>query len=727
MISRQYCVKTTTTKTMTTLTTNAATTPKATAVSTTVHSHDNWFSTPQPNDSESSQDCQLNNSCINRKFFIQGNRASNNRETVTPTTCSSYVEAAAVIAPKFSTVPNVQEEEAKIAVDTCVHMVRPFTVILPEQLAENEHVALTGDSQALGEWQLDRCVTLTQNKGSLEWSANVMLQACANNINYRYFIYAEDHLGRKQIRRWETHLKPRQLTSCINNCRNVDIFGQVAAGEVELNRGWLNNEMILQLKFEREKMFQVHDINKFDPENVYIKVVVLGEDLTTSLDAEKTGINVEFAKMRYNESVLKPQPTEGVPHKRNEVVIFHLTVPLELEASYALEFYSQQQQLMGKAYILADQLKGSQGELLLEIKDTKETVIARLTLPYLLVKPFSDKQLLDFRTTYAHYWPKTWPNLDVGHRGNGKSYIANAPAERENTISSFLKAYEVFADMVELDVHLTADGIPVIYHDFGVRTAPQGKEVKDVSQLEYVLLKDMTYEAIKELRVFAIINNEIKEYPAHNKEPVFEKRIFPTLEEVLEALPKTLGIDVEIKWPQRKIKGGVEAEQTIDKNFFIDTVLKVILQKGCGRPLIFSSFDADICTMLRFKQNLLPVMYLTQGETQKWEAFLDLRTRTFEQAINNAQAFELAGTAPHAEDFKGEQGAALMKKAKDLGQISLVWGDDCNSQQAVKYFQDIGATATCYDRSDLYVPPSKSKSFFNSTEIMEEFKDQCRA
>ncbi|KAM7354872.1 glycerophosphocholine phosphodiesterase GPCPD1 [Cochliomyia hominivorax] len=637
--------------------------------------------------------------------------------------CTSYVDAAAVIHPQFAAVPNVAEvEEPKIEAASCSPSIKPFTVVLPQELAPNEYVGLTGDSKALGEWQLDKCVTLSRKDGILEWSANVMLQPC-RNINYRYFIYTQDLAGRKQIRKWETHLKPRELPSCDDNCRQVDVFGQMQGGAEHINRGWLTNDEIVQLKFEREKMFQVHDINKFDPENVFIKVL----QLNATPESAK-GLNIEYSKLKYNESKLREQPEEGVSHKRHEVLIFHITKPLDLEASFVLQFLTAQQELMGQTVIEAAQLQGSQGELLLHIKDAQETVIARLTLPYLVVKPLVDaNNLLDFRTTYVHYWPKSWPNLDVGHRGNGKSYIVNPPEERENTISSFLKAYHVFADMVELDVHLTADGIPVIYHDFGVRTAPQGKKITDVNQLEYVLLKDLSYEAIKKLRIFAIVNNEIIEYPAHDQEPVYEKRIFPTLEEVLEALPKTLGIDVEIKWPQRKIKGGIEAEQTIDKNFFIDTVIKVILQKGCGRPLVFSSFDADICTMLRFKQNLLPVMYLTQGETKKWEAFLDLRTRSFEQAINNAQAFELAGTAPHAEDFKGEEGAKMMKKARDLGQISLVWGDDCNSPEAVKYFQDIGATATCYDRTDLYVPSNKKQSFFNSSELMEEFKGQCRS
>jgi glycerophosphoryl diester phosphodiesterase len=37
---------------------------------------------------------------------------------------------------------------------------------------------------------------------------------------------------------------------------------------------------------------------------------------------------------------------------------------------------------------------------------------------------------------------------------------------RENTVHSFIEAGKNGADMIELDVHLTADKIPVIYHDF---------------------------------------------------------------------------------------------------------------------------------------------------------------------------------------------------------------------------------------------------------------------
>ncbi|XP_004530586.1 glycerophosphocholine phosphodiesterase GPCPD1 isoform X2 [Ceratitis capitata] len=640
--------------------------------------------------------------------------------------CASYVDTAAIVNELL-----VLDTAAQTTTTgPCTPTLQQFVVEMHTDLGPNERVGLTGDVKALGEWRLERAIALEPQQGGIRWQANVLLQTC-RNISYRYFIYVEDKQGRKQIRRWETRLQPRvlkpadvELTMSGTKTR-VDRFGDAdGSGETQVNRGWLTNDCIVQLKFEREQMFQVLDIEKFDPaDEVLVKILPLNEES----EPTEAGVHVEVAKLKYGESHLQPQQAFGIPYVRGDVVVFHITAPCPLQTAFALLFHTPDQRAIGKAVITAAQLAGSEGVLELSITEPvpeATTIIARLTLPYLIVKPFADKTL-DFRTTYAHYWPKSWPNLNVGHRGNGRSYIADPPAERENTIASFMRAYDKFADMIELDVHLTADGVPVIYHDFGMRTARQGKEITKIEQLEYVLIKDVSYEKLKQLRVFAVINGKPVEFPSHNTESRVEHRIFPTLVDVLEGLPKSLGIDVEIKWPQRRASGAPEAHQTIDKNFFTDRVLATVINHGCGRPLLFSSFDADICTMLRFKQNLFPVMFLTQGQTKKWSPFMDLRTRTVEQAINNAQAFELAGTAPHAEDLLSEEGAQLLQKARNLGQISLVWGDDCNSKERVKYFVEIGATATCYDRTDLYIPEGKERAFFNSSSLLAEFEDQC--
>jgi glycerophosphoryl diester phosphodiesterase len=58
--------------------------------------------------------------------------------------------------------------------------------------------------------------------------------------------------------------------------------------------------------------------------------------------------------------------------------------------------------------------------------------------------------------------------LRIAHRGAS----AYAP---ENTLDAFIKAAELGADMVELDVHTSADGVPVIIHDADLTRTTNGQ------------------------------------------------------------------------------------------------------------------------------------------------------------------------------------------------------------------------------------------------------------
>lgn len=53
------------------------------------------------------------------------------------------------------------------------------------------------------------------------------------------------------------------------------------------------------------------------------------------------------------------------------------------------------------------------------------------------------------------------------HRGNSADYP-------ENTLSAFRSAIELGADGIELDVHLTRDGVPVVIHDADVARTTSG-------------------------------------------------------------------------------------------------------------------------------------------------------------------------------------------------------------------------------------------------------------
>jgi glycerophosphoryl diester phosphodiesterase len=64
--------------------------------------------------------------------------------------------------------------------------------------------------------------------------------------------------------------------------------------------------------------------------------------------------------------------------------------------------------------------------------------------------------------------PLLWPPLNIAHRGAA----GEAP---ENTLAAFELAWQQGADGIEFDVHLTADGIPVVIHDPRVDRTTSGR------------------------------------------------------------------------------------------------------------------------------------------------------------------------------------------------------------------------------------------------------------
>jgi glycerophosphoryl diester phosphodiesterase len=106
--------------------------------------------------------------------------------------------------------------------------------------------------------------------------------------------------------------------------------------------------------------------------------------------------------------------------------------------------------------------------------------------------------------------------------------------EPENTMAAFLRACELGADGVELDVQLTRDGCPVVLHDaqlhhdghrFHLRAPSDGSA-------RPVFVRDLDYAQL----VAAPVT-----FPDGRREPL------ERLEAVLEALPSWIWLDVEVK------------------------------------------------------------------------------------------------------------------------------------------------------------------------------------
>jgi glycerophosphoryl diester phosphodiesterase len=108
--------------------------------------------------------------------------------------------------------------------------------------------------------------------------------------------------------------------------------------------------------------------------------------------------------------------------------------------------------------------------------------------------------------------------LNIAHRGAS----AVAPA---NTLAAFEKAVELGADGIELDVHLSADGVPVVIHDFAVDATTDGSG----------RVSEMTLAQIKQLDA------------GTHFDPAFAGARIPTLAEVLQAFGDRLLLNVELK------------------------------------------------------------------------------------------------------------------------------------------------------------------------------------
>lgn len=181
----------------------------------------------------------------------------------------------------------------------------------------------------------------------------------------------------------------------------------------------------------------------------------------------------------------------------------------------------------------------------------------------------------------------------LAHRG----YPERAP---ENTLSSFQAACDSSFSHLELDVHLSKDGVPVVIHDYTIDRMSDGKG--------YV--KDYT---VNELKRFRIGENET----------------IPTLEETLALLKGKIEFVIELKqagdmYPKleeatldviRRTDTHGQSRLISFDHFSIAKVRRLdpdielgLLCGGC-LPYVFPFIQEIRCTMLGFLYYFLTPMY----------------------------------------------------------------------------------------------------------------------
>lgn len=167
--------------------------------------------------------------------------------------------------------------------------------------------------------------------------------------------------------------------------------------------------------------------------------------------------------------------------------------------------------------------------------------------------------------------------MNVGHAGNGNSSLTNPYPE--NTIPAMVAAGEEGATMVEFDVQLSADGIPVLMHDATVDLTTDGMG------------------CVSELTL-----DELKQLDAGVGTPMEGMGVqIPTLEEVLEAVD--LDLNVELKYGGSACPDPTYAE-------FATTVLDVLAADPTPRVQTISSFELGLLEEVRAQDGGIYIGFL---------------------------------------------------------------------------------------------------------------------
>lgn len=347
----------------------------------------------------------------------------------------------------------------------------------------------------------------------------------------------------------------------------------------------------------------------------------------------------------------------------------------------------------------------------------------------------------------ANVWRKRWApkhTVDVGHRGLGRSYRIipgqRQATVRENTLLSLQLAHvppildhkgldkeplpSLFpskgeypslpsrvknrggggVSYVELDVMLTKDRVPVIYHDFEIametvvyihettleqltkaRTThkdatPAGKSSSSGQTSEVSALAQKGSKLPPSLAPYSdVIPSQARASPDHWLG-------IPTLQDLLLYLPLSLGLNIEIKYPISPKVEWLGYMTPFSINEYLDAILRVVFMHGGSRKIFFSCFHPDVVAALNVKQARYPVLFLTESGTVT--QYRDHRANSLSSAVRFAQEERCEGLVCNSTPFFARldqqlvgaeegvhPGESLVKEVHQSGLLLLTWGD----------------------------------------------------
>ncbi|KAI0156938.1 Glycerophosphoryl diester phosphodiesterase family-domain-containing protein [Xylariaceae sp. FL1272] len=307
----------------------------------------------------------------------------------------------------------------------------------------------------------------------------------------------------------------------------------------------------------------------------------------------------------------------------------------------------------------------------------------------------------------------------AGHRGLGQN---NPNKDRlqlgENTMDSFRAALSQGAEILE-DVQVTRDLVPVIYHDFLVSEIGADIGVHSISYEQFMVPSIMQDSTVRphgtsdsllktaESRIsqkpransvgkvppdnIDVIARLMSTFNLHNfgfKGNVGSECIhgpFITLEQLLLQIDPSVCFDVELKYPMLFEARDFELDTfAMELNTYLDSILATVYKHAGSRPIFFTSFSPELCILLATKQQLYPVMFLTESG---YIPTRDIRAISFQEAVRFARKWNLEGVVPRSQPIVASP--RLVDLVKSSGLTCASWGDLNDDTECAKAQADV--------------------------------------
>eukprot|EP00866_Antonospora_locustae_P000756 jgi/Antlo1/756/548 len=262
----------------------------------------------------------------------------------------------------------------------------------------------------------------------------------------------------------------------------------------------------------------------------------------------------------------------------------------------------------------------------------------------------------------------------IGHRGAGENSTFEDGEYIENTEFAIRKAIRVGADWVEVDVHLSKDGVPIVLHDFTIEYKGRKRTVSS-----------LTCEEVMEAHLLAFNTKKRDDL------------CLLTLEKTL-VVAGSLGVNIEIKYPRINEQKEISDYVYVHPRIYVERILEVTRASG-KEKIYFSSFHPQIVLALSVVTHYYPVFFLTEGDGGNNRETI---CNTMDAAIQFASRLGISGVIMDSK-YLFSCDTDFSKVTKMTGLQFIAYGKELNNLELARIAISRGLYGVIIDNVDVIV------------------------